>query len=195
MVPSTTVTFGAGGISCDAGHRRPAFAPSNSTAHATPGRAWRCSRGSRCGRVADQLGHADPALTLRTYAHVIPEAETDLSFLTFGAPRRPYTAPSSFGSDERAFAACYKPSESQEETGAPGTIRTCDPRFRKPVLYPTELRGQGGKGYRMRVRVHPSRPRSTVWAIGYERSRSTAAWAVFGGQLRSRPSQAIVRTQ
>jgi len=29
--------------------------------------------------------------------------------------------------------------------GAPGMIRTCDPRFRKPVLYPTELRGLGVK--------------------------------------------------
>lgn len=28
--------------------------------------------------------------------------------------------------------------------GAPGTIRTCDLRFRKPLLYPTELRGQRG---------------------------------------------------
>ena len=42
--------------------------------------------------VAEQLGHADPALTLRVYAHVIPDAETDLSFLNFG-PGRPYTAP------------------------------------------------------------------------------------------------------
>ncbi len=43
--------------------------------------------------VADQLGHADPALTLRVYAHVIPEEENDLSFLDFGGPGRPYTAP------------------------------------------------------------------------------------------------------
>gem|GEM_PF-3981002 len=27
--------------------------------------------------------------------------------------------------------------------GAPGRNRTCDPRFRKPVLYPTELRVRG----------------------------------------------------
>ena len=26
--------------------------------------------------------------------------------------------------------------------GAPYKIRTCDPRFRKPMLYPTELRAQ-----------------------------------------------------
>ena len=30
--------------------------------------------------------------------------------------------------------------------GAPGRTRTCDPRFRKPVLYPAELRALGGEG-------------------------------------------------
>ena len=30
-----------------------------------------------------------------------------------------------------------------EERNALGMARTCDPRFRKPVLYPTELRGHG----------------------------------------------------
>ena len=46
--------------------------------------------------VADQLGHADPALTLRVYAHAMREEESDLSFLEFGrdsGPGRPYTAP------------------------------------------------------------------------------------------------------
>ena len=42
--------------------------------------------------VADQLGHADPALTLRVYAHAMREDETDLSFADFGGPGRPYTA-------------------------------------------------------------------------------------------------------
>ena len=35
-----------------------------------------------------------------------------------------------------------------EIIGTPGTIRTCDLRFRKPLLYPAELREQGG-GYSM----------------------------------------------
>ncbi len=43
--------------------------------------------------VADQLGHADPALTLRVYAHAMKNEETDLSFAEFGGPKRPYTAP------------------------------------------------------------------------------------------------------
>ncbi len=38
------------------------------------------------------LGHADPALTLRVYAHVLPEEEADLSFLHFerGGTGRPF---------------------------------------------------------------------------------------------------------
>jgi hypothetical protein len=29
------------------------------------------------------------------------------------------------------------------KTGAPGRARTCDPRLRRPMLYPTELRARG----------------------------------------------------
>jgi len=43
--------------------------------------------------VADVLGHADPALTLRVYAHALGDEEHDLGFLDFGAPGRPQTAP------------------------------------------------------------------------------------------------------
>jgi len=67
--------------------------------------------------VADVLGHADPALTLRIYAHAMREEETDLSFADFGVggrttkeggdvvrdgPGRPYTAP---GFDEAAVSS------------------------------------------------------------------------------------------
>ena len=43
--------------------------------------------------VSDQLGHANPALTLRIYAHAIPQQAEDLSFADFGVPERPYAAP------------------------------------------------------------------------------------------------------
>ena len=43
--------------------------------------------------VADALGHADPALTLRVYAHAMHDEERDLSFAEFSDPKRPYTAP------------------------------------------------------------------------------------------------------
>ena len=37
--------------------------------------------------VADQLGHADPAMTLRVYVHAMPAEEADLSFADFGTTR------------------------------------------------------------------------------------------------------------
>ena len=43
--------------------------------------------------VADQLGHANPELTLRVYAHALPSESGDLDFADFGSPGRPYTAP------------------------------------------------------------------------------------------------------
>ena len=46
--------------------------------------------------VAEQLGHANPELTLRVYAHVIPVDDQDLAFVDFSnGPGRPYTAPAS----------------------------------------------------------------------------------------------------
>ena len=47
--------------------------------------------------VADQLGHADPALTLRVYAHAMKEEERDLSFAEFGGSKRLYPAPGEGG--------------------------------------------------------------------------------------------------
>ena len=62
------------------------------------------SAGKSIRWVAHQLGHADPALTLRVYAHMLREEETDLGFADFSAPiavdstaadapERPQTAP------------------------------------------------------------------------------------------------------
>ena len=38
--------------------------------------------------VATQLGHSNPTLTLRLYAHALPEAEADLSFLNCDGTKR-----------------------------------------------------------------------------------------------------------
>ncbi len=48
------------------------------------------------------MGHADPALTLRVYAHAMRNEETDLSFAEFGDPKRPYTAPRNEAESEEA---------------------------------------------------------------------------------------------
>jgi integrase len=61
--------------------------------------------------VADQLGHADPALTLRVYAHAMSDEESDLSFADFAGQdadeatppdgsERLYPAPASDDADE-----------------------------------------------------------------------------------------------
>jgi hypothetical protein len=60
---------------------------------------------------------------------VIPDAETDLSFLNFASPGRPYTAP------RRSPAASKKAprselTEASQESGAPSKTRTCDHQVR-----------------------------------------------------------------
>ncbi len=58
--------------------------------------------------MADQLGHSDPALTLRVYAHVLPEEELDLSFADFGGSERLYPAPA-FSDDTSESRNYLKP--------------------------------------------------------------------------------------
>jgi len=67
--------------------------------------------------VADQLGHADPALTLRVYAHAIQDEETDLSFANFGDSKRPYTAPVEIDTDQQVV-------QPREIIGGPSGTRT-----------------------------------------------------------------------
>jgi len=58
--------------------------------------------------VADQLGHANPELTLRTYSHSLPVDEADLAFADFGAGARTQTrenAPPAHPRGESAFEA------------------------------------------------------------------------------------------
>ena len=67
------------------------------------------------------IPHADPALTLRVYAHAMLEEEVDLSFADFGSPGRPYTAP--IDEDEIAEAANYANSMARREGFEPPTLR------------------------------------------------------------------------
>jgi integrase len=51
--------------------------------------------------VAGQLGHSSPMITLKTYAHAMPEEEVDLSFASFGdGSERLYPAPTKKGAGE-----------------------------------------------------------------------------------------------
>ncbi len=51
-----------------------------------------CHGIQRVNGDADPLGPADPALTLRVYAHAMRNEEADLSFAEFSDPRRPLAA-------------------------------------------------------------------------------------------------------
>jgi hypothetical protein len=62
--------------------------------------------------VAAQLGHANPELTLRVYAHALPEEETDLSFLDFGGTKRHPR-----GTELRAATATRKPPRTTARRG------------------------------------------------------------------------------
>jgi len=97
--------------------------------------------------VADVLGPADPALTLRVYAHAMPAEEADLSFADFALsapesgfsddPRRPYTAPRSDNASELVEADEEGEVETDSDLadfalrsgGGPGQNRTGHPHF------------------------------------------------------------------
>jgi integrase len=63
--------------------------------------------------VASQLGHANPELTLRVYAHALREEETDLGFLDFGGTRRHPR-----GTKQRAVAQTTKPLRATPRRGS-----------------------------------------------------------------------------
>ena len=96
--------------------------------------------------VAEQLGHANPELTLRVYAHALPVTEADLAFADFGgapsAPERRSTAPD--GTSVSAIAEATKAAGgaitltrggASRIHGARDGNRTRDPRLGKPMLY------------------------------------------------------------
>ena len=78
--------------------------------------------------VAQQLGHSDPAFTLRVYAHAMRDEENDLSFAEFEAPGRPYTAPAPESDSD-------DPSQVLDLAGGPPGTRTRNQRVKSPLLY------------------------------------------------------------
>jgi hypothetical protein len=77
--------------------------------------------------VAEQLGHANPELTLRVYAHALPAEPGDMGFADFAGPGRPYTAPLGDGAPERERPGGITPGRAsrilERETGLePATL-------------------------------------------------------------------------
>jgi len=88
---------------------------------------WALRAGKSVRWVAQQLGHQDPAFTLRVYAHAMREEEKDLSFAKLGGPGRPYTAPA-FDVDPD------DPTQLLDFTGGPPGTRTQNQRVKSPLL-------------------------------------------------------------
>jgi integrase len=94
---------------------------------------WALQAGKNIRWVADQLGHADPAMTIRVYAHAMPEDETDLSFAEIGGPKRPYTALTENTEDleERKYAeSMARPVRLASEQSSPSAWAAKLPRER-----------------------------------------------------------------
>ena len=74
-------------------------------------------------RTAAVTATLDPVdrWTLRAYAHAIRNEETDLSFVEFGDPKRPYTAPRN--ETELEEAANYLKGMARREGFEPPTLR------------------------------------------------------------------------
>jgi len=95
------------------------------TRHTYATRALRAGRSLRW--LSQQLGHANPELTLRTYTHVMPDEESDVSFADFGGAKRLYPAPSDNeareGSGESDVSNQDKKGKLERETGfEPATL-------------------------------------------------------------------------
>lgn len=71
--------------------------------------------------ISDELDHADPAFTLRVYAHALREEETDLSFADFGGPGWPRTA--QFEEFDFGDQPNYAESMARREGFEPPTLR------------------------------------------------------------------------
>jgi hypothetical protein len=70
--------------------------------------------------VSQVLGHQDPALTLRTYAHVLERENDDMGFFEAGSNIRDDPGQE----DSVKFVSSWK-------CGDPGAIRTRDPQLRR----------------------------------------------------------------
>lgn len=88
---------------------------------------WALRAGKSVRWVAQQLGHQDPAFTLRVYAHAMREEEKDLSFAEFGGSGRPHTASAANGDPDEATQPLVF-------TGGPPGTRTQNQRVKSPLL-------------------------------------------------------------
>ena len=92
--------------------------------------------GASLAYVKEQMGHSSIQVTVDTYGHLIPGGNIKwIDRLDSKTSPRQNATPAQPAVGEQI----EKLSQVTEKNGRPGGIRTPDPRFRKPLLYPSEL--------------------------------------------------------
>jgi Phage integrase family len=108
--------------------------------------------GASLAYVRDQLGHSSISVTVDLYGHLVPSANIAwVDRLDRETSQQQNATPAQHDGGDNV----EEPSEVVDSNGGPGQSRTADQRFRKPLLYPSELRGL--KGLRMKGLVYSLR--------------------------------------
>ena len=93
-------------------------------------------KGASLAYVKEQMGHSSIQITVDTYGHLIPGG--NIAWIDrLDEPSCPQQ--NATPAQPTEHAACGGSLQAIEKVGRPGEIRTPDPRFRKPLLYPSEL--------------------------------------------------------
>ncbi len=120
--------------------------------------------GASLAYVRDQLGHSSIAITVDLYGHLVPSAN-----IAWVDRLDEKTSPQQNATPAQleVVGESDNSPEVLETNGSPGVSRTPDLRFRKPLLYPSELRGQS----RRNPFFHEAQPLS-VYRISSEHPKS-----------------------
>ena len=95
--------------------------------------------GASLAYVRDQLGHSSISVTVDLYGHLVPSANIAwVDRLDRETSQQQNATPAQLGGGDEQDVSL----EVLESNGGPGQSRTADLRFRKPLLYPSELRGR-----------------------------------------------------
>jgi integrase len=97
--------------------------------------------------VRDQLGHSSIQVTVDLYGHLVPSANIGfVDKLDEMAETSPQKSANQTQTQEQGSktpdSEALQVMENVEDDGGPGQSRTADQRFRKPLLYPSELQGR-----------------------------------------------------
>jgi hypothetical protein len=99
--------------------------------------------GASLAYVRDQLGHGSTQVTVDLYGHLVPSANVGwVDGLDGTEPVEQSATPAQQETEDENGDENEDNCEVIENDGGPGVSRTRDLRFRKPLLYPSELRGR-----------------------------------------------------